>query len=53
MAAAIRSVRPPEARGGLAAVVAAVEARPELRAALARHLPELDLGPLPPAGVSA
>jgi hypothetical protein len=33
----------PEARAGLAAVVEAVEARPELAAAVHRYLPELDL----------
>jgi hypothetical protein len=41
--AAIRSVRLPEARGGLAAIVGAVEARPELRNFVARTLPELKL----------
>ncbi len=40
---AIRSVRPPEARAGLAAVVSVVEARPELAAAVRQHLPELEL----------
>lgn len=44
LAVAIRSVRLPEARHGLAAVVGAVEAHPELGEAVRRHLPELDLG---------
>jgi hypothetical protein len=44
LAVAIRSVRLPEARHGLAAVVRAVEANPELAGAVSRHLPELDLG---------
>jgi hypothetical protein len=43
LAVAIRSVRAPEARAGLAAVVGAVEARPELAEAVKRHLPELKL----------
>ena len=42
LAVAIRSVRPPEARAGLAAVVAAVEARPQLTSVVARVLPELE-----------
>ena len=41
LAAAIRSVRSPEARAGLAAIVSAVAARPELEAVVARELPEL------------
>ncbi len=41
LAVAIRSVRAPERRAGLAAVVSAVERRPELAAAVAAHLPEL------------
>lgn len=45
LAIAIRSVRPPEARAGLAAVVGAVEAQPGLAEVVARHLPELDLRP--------
>ena len=45
LAVAIRSVRAPEARSGLAAVVGAVEARPELAGLVAQHLPELDLFP--------
>ena len=39
LAVAIRSVRPPEARAGLAAILAAVSARPELESMLARYLP--------------
>jgi hypothetical protein len=42
---AIRSVRPPEARAGLAAILSAVAARPELEALLASYLPELRLLP--------
>jgi hypothetical protein len=45
LAVAIRSVRPPEARAGLAAIVAAVEARPELSELISRVLPELKLYP--------
>ena len=45
LAVAIRSVRSPEARAGLAAVVAAVEARPELESLIGRVLPELELMP--------
>jgi hypothetical protein len=40
---AIRSVRFPEARGGLSAVVRAVDARPELEPLVSRYLPELKL----------
>jgi hypothetical protein len=43
LAVAVRSVRKPEARAGLAAVVSAVEARPELAEVVKRHLPELSL----------
>lgn len=43
LAVAIRSVRLPETRAGLAAVVTAVEARPELEQLVARYLPELTL----------
>jgi hypothetical protein len=43
LAAAVRSVRGPEARAGLAAVVGAAEARPELAEAVRRFLPELKL----------
>lgn len=42
---AIRSVRVPEARAGLAAIVSAVDARPELADLVARQLPELQLRP--------
>jgi hypothetical protein len=42
---AIRSVRPPEARAGLSAILSAVAARPELEGILAQHLPELRLTP--------
>lgn len=42
-AVAIRSVRPAEARAGLAALLAAVAIRPELEPLLARHVPELKL----------
>ncbi len=45
LAVAIRSVRPPEARAGLAAVVTLVEARPELAEQVALRLPELQLQP--------
>ena len=41
LAVAIRSIRRPEARAGLAAVAALVEKRPELAAALTRLVPEL------------
>jgi hypothetical protein len=44
-AIAIRSVRPAEARQGLAAIVGAVTARPELGPIVGRFLPELDLSP--------
>ncbi len=40
---AIRSVRPPEARHGLAAVVTAVERIPELARDVGQYLPELQL----------
>lgn len=43
LAVAVRSVRLPEVRAGLAAVVGAVEARPELAGEVRRYLPELDL----------
>jgi hypothetical protein len=43
LAVAIRSVRPPEARAGLSAILSAVSARPELEAVLARYIPELRL----------
>lgn len=38
---AVRSVRPAEARAGLAAVMATVEARPEIGGLVRQHLPEL------------
>jgi len=44
LAAAVRSVRPAEARAGLASVVAAVEARPEIAPHVERLFPELRLG---------
>lgn len=43
LAVAIRSVRLPEARVGLSAIVSAVDARPELEAVVSRYLPELKL----------
>jgi hypothetical protein len=43
LAVAIRSVRPPEARAGLAAILTAVSTRPELEPTLARCIPELRL----------
>ena len=43
LAVAIRSVRPPEVRAGLSAILSAVSARPELEATLARCIPELRL----------
>ena len=43
LAVAMRSVRLPEARHGLAAIVTAVEACPALAAHVARYLPELNL----------
>jgi hypothetical protein len=46
LAVAIRSVRPPEARAGLAAILSAVSARPELETILKRYLPELRLPPM-------
>jgi hypothetical protein len=45
LAVAIRSVRPPEARAGLSAILSAVAARPELETTLARRIPELRLTP--------
>ena len=41
LAAAVRSVRGPEVRAGLAAVLSVVEAQPQLAAAIHRALPEL------------
>jgi hypothetical protein len=43
LAVAIRSVRVPEARAGLSAVVTIISARPELADLVSRHLPELRL----------
>jgi hypothetical protein len=43
LAASIRSVRHPERRSGLSAVVQLVAARPELAASVSRHLPEFHL----------
>ncbi|MEN6627682.1 MAG: hypothetical protein ABFD69_15765 [Candidatus Sumerlaeia bacterium] len=45
LAAAIRSLRPTEARAGLAAIMTAVERDPGLAEAVRRLLPELDLNP--------
>ncbi len=41
LAVAVRSVRGPEARAGLAAVVSVVEAQPQLADAVRRYLPEI------------
>jgi len=46
LAVAIRSVRPPEARAGLSAILSAVSARPDLEATLTRCIPELRLRPM-------
>jgi hypothetical protein len=43
LAVAVRSVRRPEARAGLAAIVSALESRPELTDLVKKHLPELSL----------
>jgi hypothetical protein len=43
LAVAIRSVRMPEVRTGLSALVAAVEAHPPLAEAVAKYLPEMQL----------
>ena len=43
LAVAVRSVRGPEARAGLAAVVSVVEAQPQLAEAVRRILPEMKL----------
>ncbi|MFI5381523.1 MAG: hypothetical protein ACHRHE_19675 [Tepidisphaerales bacterium] len=43
LAIAMRSVRAPEARGGLAAVVGVVERRPEMQAIVEKYFPELEL----------
>lgn len=47
LAVAIRSVRLPEVRSGLSAVVTALAERPELADRVRRELPELDLHPTP------
>jgi hypothetical protein len=44
LAVAIRSVRMPEVRTGLSALVAAVEAHPPLAEAVAKYLPEMQIG---------
>lgn len=46
LAVAIRSVRPPEVRAGLAAILTAIEGNPDLEASLFRWIPELRLLPL-------
>ncbi len=43
LAVAVRSVRGPEARAGLAAVVTVIEAAPQLADAVKRYLPEMKL----------
>ncbi len=43
LAVAVRSVRPSEARAGLAALVAAAGARPEIAGSIQRFVPELQL----------
>jgi hypothetical protein len=45
LAAAARSIRPPEFRAGLAAVVRAATRRPEVAEQVGRHFPELKLVP--------
>jgi hypothetical protein len=47
---AIRSVRAPEARHGLAAIVTAIEHVPPLEVEVKRLLPELQLDPIGAAG---
>ncbi|HEY5913624.1 MAG TPA: hypothetical protein VJA21_23805 [Verrucomicrobiae bacterium] len=47
LAVAVRSVRGPEARAGLAAVVSVIEAQPQLAEAVGRCLPELKLAEVP------
>jgi hypothetical protein len=44
LAVGVRSVRLPESRHALAAVVRAVDAHPPLADAVKRHFPELELG---------
>jgi hypothetical protein len=46
LAIAIRSVRPPEVRAGLSAILSAVSAKPELEQALTQRIPELRLPPI-------
>lgn len=41
MAVALRSVRPPEARAGLTAIVGALDASPQIAPLVARYLPDL------------
>lgn len=43
LAVAMRSVRAPESRAGVAALVSALDARPDLAPLVARHLPTLQL----------
>ena len=43
LAAAVRSVRQPEARAGLAAVVASLASNANLAQAVSHHLPELEI----------
>lgn len=43
LAVAVRSVRGPEARAGLAAIASVIELRPELTSMVRKHLPELKL----------
>ncbi len=45
LAVAIRSVRPAEARPGLAAIVSAIETQPALASTVSKYLPELSLMP--------
>jgi hypothetical protein len=52
VAVAIRSVRFPEARAGLAAVVGAMAVRPEIEPLVRRHLPELSVEAMPAQGVA-
>lgn len=47
LAVAVRSVRGPEARAGLAAVMTALESRPELAESVRRFLPELKWSEVP------
>lgn len=53
LSVALRSVRLPECRAALAAVVGAVEAHPALAGLVARLLPELELEPIAPAAAIA